>query len=171
MIGLKRNTVRLVEHDPDWAELAAIACRDVREASGELIVEVQHVGSTAVPDLPAKPILDIAAAVGSFELLPELTQRLVGIGYVYRHDSGDEGGHLLAFDSAPEIRMIHLHVVEWGSTQWRNYLRFRDLLRQSPEIRQSYAQLKRDLASTWPGDRESYTAGKADFIRQVLKTI
>jgi GrpB-like predicted nucleotidyltransferase (UPF0157 family) len=170
MIGLKRNVVKVVEHDPHWAGLALEVCAAVRNACGELLVDVQHVGSTAVPGLPAKPILDIAAAVASFELMPELTQRLAGMGYTYRHDSGDEGGHFFVFDSAPEIRTVHLHIVEKDSVQWRNYLRFRDLLRQSPEIRQSYAQLKQELASTWPDDRESYTAGKADFIRQVLET-
>lgn len=168
MIGLKRHTVKVVDHDPVWASLAVEACRAVRSACGELLIDVQHVGSTAVPGLPAKPILDIAAAVATFDSLPELIRRLAGIGYRYRRDHGDAGGHLFVVDSSREIRTIHLHVVEQRSSQWRDYLRFRDLLRRRPALRKRYAALKRDLARVCRDDRESYTASKGDFIREVL---
>ena len=112
MIGLKRHTIKVVEHDPDWATLAFEACQAVRDACGELLVDVQHVGSTTVPELPAKPILDIAAAVVTFDSMPELVRRLAAIGYLYRRDDGDVGGHLFVVDSSPDIRTIHLHVVE-----------------------------------------------------------
>lgn len=169
MIGLKRHTVKVVDYDPDWAMLALDACRSVRNACGELLVDVQHVGSTAVPDLPAKPILDIAAAVETFDSMPELVRRLAEIGYRYRRDHGSAGGHLFVVDSPPDIRTIHLHVVEHSGSQWRDYLRFRDLLRHRPAIRKRYAELKRDLASICRDDRESYTSSKADFIREVLR--
>jgi GrpB-like predicted nucleotidyltransferase (UPF0157 family) len=81
MIGLRRHTVKVVDHDPAWAALAAEACQAVRKACGELLVDVQHVGSTAVPDLPAKPIIDIAAAVVTFDPMPELIRR--GDGAVF----------------------------------------------------------------------------------------
>jgi GrpB-like predicted nucleotidyltransferase (UPF0157 family) len=168
MIGLKRHTVKVVEHEPDWATLAVEACQAVRNACGELVVDVQHVGSTAVPDLPAKPILDIAAAVVTFDATPELIRRLAEIGYRYRRDHGDAGGHLFVVDSSPGLRTIHLHVVEHSGSQWRDYLRFRDLLRHRPAIRKRYAELKRDLAITCRDDREFYTASKADFVRKVL---
>jgi GrpB-like predicted nucleotidyltransferase (UPF0157 family) len=168
MIGLKRHIVKVVDHDPDWATPAIEACRAVRNACGELLVDVQHVGSTAVPGLPAKPILDLAAAVVTFDSMPELVRRLAEIGYRYRRDQGDEGGHLLVVDSFLDIRTIHLHVVEHRGSQWRDYLRFRDLLRQRPAIRKRYAELKRELASICMDDRESYTASKAAFIREVL---
>jgi len=168
MIGLKRHTVKVVDHDPAWATLAGEACQAVRNACGELLVDVQHVGSTAVPGLPAKPILDIAAAVVAFDSMPKLVRCLADIGYRYRRDQGDEGGHLFVVDSLPDIRTIHLHVVEHRGSQWRDYLRFRDLLRQRPPIRKRYAELKRDLASVCMDDRESYTASKAAFIREVL---
>jgi len=168
MIGLKRNTLEVVDPDPDWAILALEACQAVRNACGELLVDVQHVGSTAVPDLPAKPILDIAAAVVAFDAMPELVRRLDEIGYRYRRDQGSAGGHLFVVDSLPDIRTIHLHVVEHRSSQWRDYLRFRNLLRHRPAIRKRYAELKRHLASICRDDRESYTASKADFIREIL---
>ena len=169
MSGLKRHTVMLVEHNPDWDTIAAECCQAVRKACAELVVDVQHVGSTAVPDLPAKPIFDIVAGVLSLDSIPELVRRLGGIGYTYRRDHGDAGGHLLVMDSSPGVRVIHLHLVEHNSNQWRNYLAFRELLRHRPGIRNRYAELKRELAKLYPNDREAYAAGKTDFIRNALE--
>jgi GrpB-like predicted nucleotidyltransferase (UPF0157 family) len=111
----------------------------MRNACCEFIVDVQHVGSTAVPDLPAKPILDIAAGVATFDAIREISRRLARIGYLYRGDHGDAGGHLFVIESAPDIRTIHLHVVQHSGTQWRDYLAFRDLLRHTPAICRRYA--------------------------------
>ena len=72
MIGLKRHTVAIVDHHPEWAALATHACQEVKLAGADLLVDVQHVGSTAVPSLPAKPILDIAAALRTSAAIPEL---------------------------------------------------------------------------------------------------
>ena len=168
MIGLRRHTVRLVDHNPDWADLAARACRQVREAGGALVADVQHVGSTAVPKLCAKPILDLAAAVTALHVLPELVEKLTAIGYIYRGDGADAGGHLFVWESEPDVRTIHLHVVALDDPRWRNYIRFRDLLRQSPSLRTRYAKLKEELRTRFPDDRKSYTDSKHDFIRGVL---
>ena len=171
MIGLKRNTVMVVEHCPDWETIGAECCQAIGNACAELVVDVQHIGSTAVPDLPAKPILDIVAGVLSLDSVPELVRRLGDIGYTYRRDHGDSGGHLLVRDSSLNVRAIHLHVVEHNGKQWRNYVVFRDLLRQRPPIRMRYAEVKRELATLYPNDREEYAAGKTDFIRSVLETM
>jgi GrpB-like predicted nucleotidyltransferase (UPF0157 family) len=168
MIGLRRHTLRLVDHDPSWAQLAAEACRCIRDAAGDRILDVQHVGSTAVPDLPAKPILDLAAAVTTLAIMPQLVERLTAIGYIYRGDEADAGGHLFVWESEPDVRAIHLHVVASDDVQWRNYIRFRDVLRQNSHLRASYAGLKQKLWARFPDDRESYTQSKHDFIRGVL---
>jgi GrpB-like predicted nucleotidyltransferase (UPF0157 family) len=168
MIGLKRGTLEVVDPDPDWATVGAEVCQALRKACGELLVDVQHVGSTAVPELPAKPILDIAAGVATLEATPELTRRLADIGYCFRRDHGNAGGRLFVVDASPEIRTIHLHVVKYGDGQWRDYLRFRDLLRETPAMRERYGELKQALARICRHDWESYTAAKADFIREVL---
>ena len=89
MIGLKRYAVEIVDHDPSWTVLAVDACQLVRNGCGELLVDVQHVGSTAVPDLPAKPILDIAAAVMTLDSVHELVRRLTRTGYLYKGDYGE----------------------------------------------------------------------------------
>jgi len=168
MIGLKRHTVRVVDHHPGWAALAADACQEVRLAGGALLADLQHVGSTAVPGLPAKPILDLAAGLRTLEAIPEIVRRLTDIGYIYRGDGGDDGGLLFVRESSPDVRTIHLHVVEHNGNQWKNYLLLRDLLRQDAQLRKRYAELKRRLAEELGNDRKAYTASKQDFIRAVL---
>ncbi len=168
MIGLKRNTVRVVPHHPGWIALGAEACRQIRQDCGDLIVDVQHVGSTAVPLLPAKPILDLAIAVVVQDTIPLVLQKLTLMGYIYRGDQSDTGGHLLIRESEPDVRTIHLHVVTLSDPQWNNYLRFRDALRRDPDVRKRYADLKQRLSETFPEDREVYTESKHDFIRGVL---
>ena len=170
MIGLKRHTVRVVDHNPIWSHLAAEACQQVREAAGELITDVQHVGSTAVPNLPAKPILDLAAAMITLDAIPELIEKLTALGYIYRGDGGDTGGHLFVWEPEPNIRSVHLHVVASDDVQWTNYLSFRDLLCEDPAVRGRYAALKHELRTRFPDDRKSYTDSKHDFIRSVLNT-
>ncbi len=169
MIGLKRHAVRLMDYGPEWAPFADAACKETRLAGDELLADVQHVGSTAVPGLSAKPIIDIAAAVRDLALVPELIERLTRIGYLDRGDRGGDGGHLFIMESSPDVRTIHLHVVEHNGDQWNNYLRFRDLLRDDSTIRDQYSQLKRDLALKFPGDRLAYTAAKEEFIERTLK--
>ncbi|MDD2467688.1 MAG: GrpB family protein [Desulfobulbus sp.] len=170
MIGLKRHTVHVVEHDPNWITLAATAYHEVWPVCRDLLVDLQHVGSTAVPALPAKPILDLAAAVTTMEVIPELVQRLTQIGYIYRGNGGNEGGHLFIRESAPDIRTIHMHIVEHHGTQWRNYLLFRDLMRDNAGLCLLYAELKQKIGNTFKNDRNAYTAAKYDFIQYVLKT-
>ena len=161
--------MQVVDHHPGWATLATDACQELRLAGGDLLVDVQHVGSTSVPDLPAKPILDIAAAVPTLQVLPELVARLTEIGYIYRGDGEDSGGHLFVRESSPEVRTIHVHAVQHEGSQWRNYLLFRNLLRQDVDLRKQYAELKAELASKFQDDRKTYTASKHNFIRRILE--
>ena len=169
MIGLRRHTVEVVEHGAEWASLAGTACKEVRLASGDLIVDIRHVGSTSVQGVAAKPILDIAAGIASREAVPELIRRLTAVGYIYRSDSGDEGGHLFIKESAPDIRTIHLHVVLHHGDQWDSYLSFRDLLRSNAAIRKQYSELKQELARKFGQDRASYTESKRIFIAEALR--
>jgi len=140
----------------------------VKQVAADLLSDIQHVSSTAVPSLLAKPILDLVAGITSPESVPCLVQRLTEIGYIYRGDGGNEGGHLFVWESQPQVRTIHLHIVLHNGNQWRNYLRFRDLLRQRSDIRARYAALKLELKDAFPDDRKRYTDSKHDFIRGVL---
>ena len=168
-IGLKRHTVRLVDHQVGWSRLYELAAAEIRRLAGDLVVAVEHVGSTAVSGLPAKPILDIAVAVPAPETIPLLAERLGAAGYLDRGHAGRDGGHLLVKELAPDVRSVHAHVVEVGDPQWRDYLRFRDTLRGNDDVRRAYAQVKVALAEVHADDRRAYTKGKEAFIRSVLE--
>jgi GrpB-like predicted nucleotidyltransferase (UPF0157 family) len=168
MLGLKRNTVQIVEHQPEWASTFQAEASELRGCIGDVAIDVQHIGSTAIADVPAKPILDIAIAVGARDVIATVAGRLRQRGYIDRGDSGRDGGYLLVKESEPDVRTVHVHIVEVTDNQWLDYMRFRDTLRRAPDIRRRYAEVKRTLADRCGNDRKAYTAGKAAFIRQVL---
>ena len=135
---------------------------------GSLPVAIEHVGSTAVPGLVAKPILDIALAFPDLASLDEAASRLSGAGYEWRGDFQDEGG--VVFVEGPDsARTVHLHLVERDDPQWDRYVRFRDLLRCDREVRVRYEAVKLELAARFPHDRAAYTDGKDGFIREALR--
>lgn len=168
-IGLARGVVRLVEHNTEWAGLYEAEAKRIRNCTGDLILDVQHVGSTSVPDMVAKPILDIAVAVDKKETIAGVVGRLTQVGYNDRGDQGKSGGYLLVKEVEPDVRIFHVHIVEILDPQWRSYLAFRDILRRDVSIRLAYEDLKNRLARQFPEDRVSYTAGKDAFITDVLQ--
>ena len=131
---------------------------------------VKHVGGTSVPGLAAKPIIDIVAGLPTTQSIEVLKDRLCGAGYIYRGEADDGVGHLFVLEPEPDIRTVHIHAVQHGSTYWSEYVCFRDLLRRDAELRDSYDQLKRKNAAAFPDDRKGYTAAKHTFVREVLRT-
>jgi GrpB-like predicted nucleotidyltransferase (UPF0157 family) len=129
---------------------------------------VQHVGSTAVEGLPSKPILDIVLGSDSAEAADRLAVALVGIGYIDRGLGEGSNGRLLVMESAPNVRIAHVHIVQYETQDWKDYVVFRDTLRGDGALRSGYAELKRDLAERFATDRQSYTRGKEAFIRAVI---
>ncbi len=168
MLGLKKGTVQVVAHDPGWPGLFEQEQRVLHEHIGHLVLDIQHVGSTAVPGLDAKPIIDIAVAVASVAVIPQCRQPLGALGYIDRGDAGQDGGYLFVKESAADVRTHHLHVVAIDDPQWRNYLLLRDRLRADETLRTRYAQFKRALQTQFAQDRTGYTAAKHDFIRGLL---
>jgi GrpB-like predicted nucleotidyltransferase (UPF0157 family) len=170
-LGLESKTVRVVPYDPRWpglfaAEAASIAQAVERLALPPLIVE--HVGSTSIPDLLAKPILDVAAARPTDTPAVIYIPAFESIGYVYRGDGGLPGRE---FFRRGERRSHHVHLVELAGVHWSRYLRFRDALRADPAIRDAYGALKLALAERYPRDREAYIDGKTAFVEEVLRAV
>jgi GrpB-like predicted nucleotidyltransferase (UPF0157 family) len=167
MLGLRRNTVQVVEHRPQWASAFEAEAADLLTSVREIVVDVQHVGSTAIAGVPAKPILDVAIAVTARGAIPEVVKRLCQRGYIDRGEA--DGGYLLVKEPEPDIRTVHVHIVEVSDPRWTDYLTFRDTLRRDPDVRRRYGEVKQALAERYRHDRTAYTAGKAAFIRQVLR--
>lgn len=169
MLGLSQGEVKLVEHDDAWDADARQTIDLLRGIVGGVAIDIQHVGSTAVPGLLAKPIVDIAVGVRSPEDVLPFIPQLERDGFAFR---GQDVPRQLLFvkgDLERGTRTHHIHVVEWDGAAWRDYIRFRDLLRSDPEKALRYEACKRRLAERFPHDRKSYTAGKAELIAQMLR--
>jgi GrpB-like predicted nucleotidyltransferase (UPF0157 family) len=163
-LGLRVGDVELADSDPGWALVfERLAAGLERALPG---TEVEHVGSTAVAGLRAKPIVDVAVGVPPPLHEERLTARLTPLGLECRGDS--DGGILFVLEDRPEHRVAHVHVVVHGGAEWAAYLAFRDRLRRDPAARTAYEQLKQALARRFPHDRRSYTAGKEAFIERLL---
>ena len=135
-------------------------------AVGYHILDIQHVGSTAIPGIPAKPIIDIAIAVANFEAAHVCIAPIEQLGYLYRGEYGLPRRHYFVKGNP---RTHHLHMNEMNSQDWQNQILFRDYLRQHPEMAQAYAALKTRLAGQYQQDRERYLQEKAPFIEEVLR--
>jgi GrpB-like predicted nucleotidyltransferase (UPF0157 family) len=141
---------------------------ELRGALGERAVAVEHVGSTAVLGLVAKPILDLAVGLASTTDPDHVIPAIERLGCQFRGDKGDTGGLLFVLEDRPAHRIAHVHVVPYGSEKWRQYLAFRDRLRIDPDARACYAEVKRRLGEQFASGRQAYTAGKAAFVAGLL---
>ncbi len=162
-----RSPIVIADYDPAWPELFERLAEPVRAAVAGLGARVEHVGSTSVPGLAAKPVIDIDVVVASAADVPEAIERLRALGYVYQGDKGIPGRE--AFLWPPGTPQHHLYVVVDGSPPHADHIRFRDHLRQHPGAAQEYAALKRDLAKRHGADRVAYTDAKTAFITEALR--
>ena len=172
-LGLTRDQVEVADSDPRWQEVFDRLAAEIQSALVGLDAKVEHVGSTSVPGLAAKPIIDIAIGVPSPLDIDRMIQLLEPLGYIYRRDEGASGGQLFVVDqdNQPGHRIAYIHVVTTDDPQWTRYLAFRDRLRADPRTRAKYQQLKQQLAREFPNDRVAYTAAKEAFIRSLLRLL
>jgi GrpB-like predicted nucleotidyltransferase (UPF0157 family) len=167
-ISVDDQPVRIDSYDPRWPVRFEEERRHLEKTLGSSITGgIHHVGSTAVPGLDAKPVIDILVGVDSLESSRVYIEPLAGLGYMYSPYRPDE---MLWFCKPHRAhRTHHLHLVPTDSPRFRAELGFRDYLRAHPEEAKDYASLKRELAAQYGHDREAYTKAKADFIRNVLE--
>jgi len=160
--------VVIVDSDPRWPNVFAQEAERVRAVPGaEQVTAIEHLGSTAVPGLAAKPIIDLLIGVHSLDEARRAVPALAELGYAFWYDNPDTDRLFFVKGLPPNgPRTHHLHIVEPDSPLWERLL-FRDYLLTHPEEVQRYAALKRDLAARFPTDREGYTQAKADYILQV----
>ena len=166
-IGLKRGTVRLEPHDTAWDASAKEIIDIMRSVLGADAVDIQHVGSTSIPSIVAKPIVDIAVGVRAFGDMRKHDAALAERGIHFRKE--ELGDQLLYVMGTDEARTHFIHVVLLDGEAWRNYISFRDYLNAHPDAAREYGDIKRALAKQYPDDRESYLAGKAPLIERLLR--
>jgi GrpB-like predicted nucleotidyltransferase (UPF0157 family) len=155
-----------VDYDPAWPAVFEALAAPVRDAVDDLGADVEHVGSTAVPGLAAKPVIDIDVVVRSPDDVPAAIERLGALGYVHEGDGGVAAREVFLWP--PGSVRHHLYVVVAGSAPHVDHIRFRDHLRAHPEAAAEYAALKRELAREHRTDRDAYTDAKAGFVAAAL---
>jgi GrpB-like predicted nucleotidyltransferase (UPF0157 family) len=168
MIGLKRGVVELKPHNPKWRELYEEEEVLVSKAVSAFLIEIQHIGSTAIPGIMAKPIIDIALAIDSLENVEKIIKPLEEIGYTYRGEAGIPHRHLFVKGSE-DFRTHHMHVMHRSHYEWKKHIVFRDYLRKHPKEAKEYSNLKLKLEKEFKEDRESYTESKSEFIESILE--
>ncbi|MFD0689853.1 GrpB family protein [Actinomadura fibrosa] len=167
-MGLSKGSVRVADGHPGWPGVYEELAAALRPALGALATAVEHVGSTSVPGLPTKPIIDIAVGVTAEARLSDVVDAVTALGYEFRGDKGEEIGWLFVLESRPLFRIAHVHAVRHGGPQWREYLAFRERLRVDAVARRAYARLKRRLAVEYADDRQAYTAAKTSLVGELL---
>lgn len=159
--------VEIVDYDPGWpATFAALRTR-IGQALGDVAVRIEHVGSTAIPGMPAKPIIDLDVVIATRSELQTTIDRLRPLGYHHEGDLGVPGRE--AFTTPPDTPPHHLYVCAVDSRQLADQLAFRDHLRTHSDTANAYAQLKKTLARRFGADRAAYSAAKTAFIETVLR--
>jgi GrpB-like predicted nucleotidyltransferase (UPF0157 family) len=165
------SPVVIVPYDPAWPDLYDEEMERVTGAVGHIIRRIAHVGSTAVPGLAAKAIIDMTAGVADADSAELCLKPLARIGYadVAPQPDEDASWYYCLGKHPPRGCRYHLHLMEFPSAFWDKHLLFRDYLRAHPDAAQEYKQLKRELAARFRDDRPRYTEAKDDFIEKTLK--
>ena len=164
-LGLERTANRLAAPNPLWGRAFEEEAARIRAAAGPDVLAIEHYGSTSVPGLCAKPIIDLLVGVADLSLADRHAPAMLALGY---DDSGNGGvdGHRIFGKGSARTHLAHFVVYE--GPEWTATLRFRDLLRADEDLRRAYEQLKTRLVTEHARDRAAYTAGKAQFILAAL---
>ena len=165
------DEVIITAYDPNWIVLfEAESARIQSFLTEDIVTRIEHFGSTAVPGLAAKPIIDLLVGVKSLAIAKQVAiEPLERLGYAYWRENPDPLRMFFVKGLPPNNpRTHHLHLVEPDSNLWERLL-FRDYLRQYPGETGRYAQLKYNLAQQFPHDRSAYTVGKAEYVESVMK--
>jgi GrpB-like predicted nucleotidyltransferase (UPF0157 family) len=155
------------DYDPAWKVSFETEKSLLKDVLRGVVLNIEHIGSTAVPGLAAKPIVDILMEVAGFSELDNLTAEMAAIGYKAKGENGIRGRRY--FQKGGILRTHHLHVFQNGDPNLERHIAFRDFLRNHDEVVRMYEILKRDLASRFENEKEKYQDGKSEFVSKYQK--
>lgn len=166
-----QDKIEIADYDPSWPEFFQKEKGLLQKALGAFAgIAIEHFGSTAVPGLAAKPIIDIMVAVESWEQWPRLIEPIQNLGYGFWPDNLKDNEMFFVKGMPPygERRTHHVHVYDFQGIRWKKELAFRDYLRAHLDEAKRYGVLKRELAAKYPTEREAYTQAKTAYIQDIL---
>lgn len=159
--------IEVVPHNPNWAAMFQAEADQLASIFGSEAVAIEHIGSSAIPGIKAKPIIDILVAVKNIAEVDNFNGQMIGLGYEPRGEYGIPGRRYFSTDRAAADRPRHVHAFQSDNPEVARHIDFRDYMRAHPDDAHAYSRLKENLAEKYPNDRESYTNGKSDFIREM----
>lgn len=165
-LGVEFPFVRLEPYTPQWAIAYADERNRILSVLRNRVICIEHIGSTSIPGLSAKPIIDIAIGVDDLSDAEKFVPLMERIGYSYAGDGGVPNHRI--FGRGPRLRTHLVHAVVANGQEWRDHIGFRDALLGDPQLVKEYASLKSRLAAAFPDDRSSYTRAKSGFVERVL---
>ena len=161
----------VMPYDARWARDFSEIASEIRAALGELALDIEHVGSTAVPGLSAKPIIDIDVVIRDYARFDAVVRALKAIGYRHEGDLGVTGREAFGYEGKAHLRKHHLYVCPQDSPELKRHIAFRDYLRAHPEAAREYGRVKAEGAKLYPHDIEGYINHKSAFIERVYRTM
>jgi len=161
--------IEVVSYNPDWTNQYSVEAKSITATINNELIEIHHIGSTAIKGIFAKPIIDILAVVKNISAIDRLNQRMIVIGYRPMGEYGIEGRRFF-IKGTDELRTCHLHVFQLNNPRITQHLYFRDYLITNPSIAEQYSNLKRRLAQECSHDINRYMDGKNPFIESIIQT-
>jgi GrpB-like predicted nucleotidyltransferase (UPF0157 family) len=173
MIGLEKGTVKVVTYDPVWMTLFEQERISLLAGLGNNVKAIEHIGSTAIPGMPSKPIIDFMIGITPIDKADDLAPVLEQLSYQRRPFKPGSAAETNKWEKVRTegdiiIRTHYVRVIVYDSMEWQQRIQFRDYLRNEPAYKRAYAELKQQLARQYPEDREKYSEGKSAFVQNVL---
>lgn len=165
-LGLRRGAVLVEAHSSEWETIAAETIAELRSILQGTLIDAQHIGSTSIKGICAKPIIDIVIGVPDFNELLSKNDILDKNGFMFRGQRFP--GQYLYVCGDDDYRTHHIHAVIYNSQEWNDYVNMRDYLNCHEEDAKNYSEMKESLAKQYPDDRETYTAMKSEMISEIL---
>ena len=169
MLGLPDGTVKLVPHSSEWQLHFETEKARLQESIGAYVVDIQHIGSTAIPGIKAKPIIDMMAGLRKPNLWQACVAPLRAMGYEPYTGPVDLPDWHLFIKNQNGRKTHHVHLVPWNGDFWTSRMLFREYLLRHPEVAEKYEELKLRLAKQYPNNRAAYTHDKGDFVRTITE--
>ena len=166
---MKTRKIVVLPYDKAWEQNFKMIKAELEKALGDLIVGIEHVGSTSVCGMSAKPCIDIDVVIKDRSLLDFVIARLAAIGYIHEGDLGIKDREAFKYSDKPHLMTHHLYVCPQSSEELRRHITFRDFLRNNPDAVQKYSAVKEAAARSYPDDIEKYIEYKSPCIEEMYR--
>ena len=167
---MRTKRVTVVPYDAAWESAFEEIKREIEAVIGDMILGIEHIGSTSVKGMSAKPCIDIDVIIKDYSVFDEITEKLGTIGYIHEGDLGIKDREAFKYTEKPHLMMHHLYVCPQNSEELHRHITFRDFLRQNPKAVMKYSCVKEKAAELFPDDIDKYIAYKTPCIEKLYST-